>query len=138
MLESLRSRRRVLSQLTGIGLLSGLAGCTMLGSVDVSISIENSGSQKEHTEYYIDRNGNRSEIKTIDLDSGENHTISVPMELGDALVISKGELGFRCELSKYLCRDPSIQVDIGAGMLSVSNNCFYVSEPGGNSTNNSE
>lgn len=123
----LGSRREFLGQVAGAGLLSSLAGCTMIGTVDVDIIIENTGPQEERMEYYIDRGEVTTEAQTIDLESEDEQTISAEMGQWDVVVVSKGELGYKGTLSDPVCRNPTLRIDIGWGALAMGGECFNLS-----------
>lgn len=119
-------RRKFLGQVTGVGLLGSLAGCTAIGPVGVEIIIENTGTREERTEYHIDREETTTEAQTIDVEAGDERTVSVEVKRGDVVVVSKADLGFECTLDDYVCRNPTLQVDTGFGALGVGGECFNI------------
>ena len=120
------SRREFFGQVAGVGLLSSLAGCTMVGTVDVDIIIENTGLQEEQMEYYIDRGEKTTETRAINLESGDEQTVSAELERTDVVVVSKGDFGYECELVDLICRKPTLSVGIGWESLSITGECFYL------------
>jgi hypothetical protein len=118
------SRRELFGRIAGVGLLSGLAGCTVVGTVAVDVLVENPGPREERVEYYIDREGATTEARTVELAPDGERTISAGLERGDAVVVSKEDSGYECTVTNPICRNPTLQVDIGWGALAVAGECF--------------
>lgn len=96
----------------------------MVGTVAVDVLVENPGPREERVEYYIDREGATTEARTIELAPEGERTISAGLKRGDVVVVSKGDSGYECTVTNPICRNPTLQVDIGWGALAVAGECF--------------